>query len=519
MRRVSDVPKLQRHRPTRSLVGTALVATVTFALVACGGHGLDAAAPTPERAATDDRSPTTEPETPPTDDSQPNAGSSDESDDTQGQGEKEASSIRWEPCADDPEAECATIAVPLDWESPDGDTIPIEVARYAATGRRDGAVFTNPGGPGASGVDFLIGSQGLSLELREHFDVVSWDPRGAGDSGALNCGGNVDEFLALDSSPDDQDERTKLDAAAKRVADDCAEYRELLGSVGTDNAVLDMNAIRAAMGDDVVHYLGFSYGTLIGVRALANTEVASHLGRVVLDGVVDPTQTLAELLAGQATVFEGLLDGDAELTAAYDELAKRVETEPLEADPRPVGPSELATAAISATYGAGGLDELKGALNDALAGDGNGIARLADDYYAFGAYPAYAAVTCLDSPIPDGAAGWDKLVQDLTKIAPRLGASIANELRPCAYWPVEPQPVIGPAPTVDRDEPVLVVGTTGDAATPVENAKRVASALGDAKLLLTDGVHHTAFGQDSCASDVINRYLVDGTTPDDDACT
>src|SRR5689334_8452372 len=92
--------------------------------------------------------------------------------------------LSWQPCPNGgAPLECTSVTVPVDWRQPDGPGLALRVARLPATGRRLGAVFANPGGPGVSGVRQLPGMAGkFGAAVRESYDIVSWDPRGIGES-------------------------------------------------------------------------------------------------------------------------------------------------------------------------------------------------------------------------------------------------------------------------------------------------------------------------------------------------
>lgn len=434
--------------------------------------------------------------------------------------------LEWEGCGGD--FQCADLQVPLDWADPAGPTITIAVSRLPASGDEPlGALAVNPGGPGASGNGF-IRADPFAGELRERYDILSWDPRGVGGSTRLGCEGEaVDAFLVLDAEPDDEAEAQALDAAAQAVAAACGAGpgAALLPHIGTGQVARDLEAIRRAYGGPMAFY-GLSYGTAI---ALEHMELfPGALTRVVLDGVVDPTLTLGDVLKNQARAFEAALEamfeacdgnehcpeGGAE--AVYDELAVLLEEHPLPTGDEQVGPSELATAAIYAAYDRSAWEFLWAGLTAADAGDGSILKAMSDNYRSLGSFDVYQAVWCVDSVNPVGAEGWSTLVAETTALAPRLGATIANEMRPCAHWPVPPTPVTGPV-TAEGSGPVLVIGTTHDPATPLHQAEAVAAMLADGHLLVREGFDHTAYSYSGCVRDAAARFLIDGVLPDDGA--
>ena len=280
--------------------------------------------------------------------------------------------LEWDDCGEG--TECASLAVPVDWSDPTGPTLDLFVARVPAgdPDRRIGALVTNPGGPGASGAEFVFGGGPFAgTPLADRFDQVAWDPRGVGGSAPLECAEDeVETFLRLDSDPDDATEQAALDEAAAAVGDACAEeFGDLLPHVGTDDAARDLEALRRAM-DLPLAYVGFSYGTLIGLRyaELFPDGAAS----IVLDGVVDPTHTLPDLLRGQTRAFERVLtDALGPELEAFDEVAAAVEEEPIPTDDgRGLGPADLATGTVLAGYDESYWPLLRRGVQEAADGDG-----------------------------------------------------------------------------------------------------------------------------------------------------
>ena len=424
--------------------------------------------------------------------------------------------------------ECGTVTVPLDYSEPEGQTIYIEVARVPAANpaERIGVLLTNPGGPGASGVEFAL-AQPFPQEVLDRFDIIGWDPRGVGGSAGLTCGDEVDAFLDIDPEPDSRREQRQLDRAAQAVADECEQTDgEVLPFVGTRDVVQDMDAIREALGEDQISYAGYSYGTALGLGYLE--QFPERTRAMVLDGVVDPTQGLTDFLLTQGPAIEGQVndilarcddDPDCPLddaAAAYDEVAALLDEAPVAGGDGEVGPAELQTGAVYATYEFSPDDPaaLWQALADALDGDGSGLADLAQQYYDLGGYTAYAAVECVDSPVPQGSAEYQAFADELIAAAPRTGASVANELLPCAFWPApasgDPHVVTAPG-----SPPVLVIGNTGDAATPYQQAVDVADNLADGHLLTLEANGHVGSGRSTCVDDASTAYLIDLTLPEE----
>ena len=211
--------------------------------------------------------------------------------------------LQWSACGTG--IECAELRVPLDHADPTGTTIGLALARRPARDpdQRIGALLVNPGGPGASGVNLAISLNSLDGAILDRFDIVGWDPRGVRRSEALGCNDDLLDFYRLDPSPDSPDEADELNRAAAAAASACElAAGDRLAHLTTDDTVADLDLIRRALGEDQISYLGYSYGTLIGLR-YAEAH-GSRVRAMVLDGVFDPTQPLTEWLTDQALAAE-----------------------------------------------------------------------------------------------------------------------------------------------------------------------------------------------------------------------
>lgn len=432
--------------------------------------------------------------------------------------------LQWSDCGS---TECAKLNVPLDWSQPDGGNVTLELTRHVAKRDHKGSVLVNPGGPGGSGVDFVqsgILTSSPFDSLTENYDVVGWDPRGVGKSNAVTCGGDITGYLHLDSAPDTDAEWQQLDDAATSVSNDCGEAdARLLPHISTDDSVRDMEAIRRALGDDKLTYYGFSYGTALGSQYA--DWFPDKVRAIVLDGVVDPTQDLEGFLAAQTAAFDRQLTAIfnncgglsscpvANPAASYDDLAARLETTPLKSGDKVLGPAELAVAAVAVTYVDGSESDFVNAIDSALKGDPDPMLEVASYYYDSVDFAPYLAIECVDQPHPKGLAEWRAFSDRLEKISPRVGGSVANELIPCAQWPTPP--VRKPyQPKAVGSPPILVLGNTGDAATPVEQAEKMAKGLQNGHLVISDGLGHTSYGN-PCIDRISAAYLTSLTVPAD----
>lgn len=430
--------------------------------------------------------------------------------------------LNWSSCGS---LECATLTVPLDWSKPEGTTIDLALAKSPASGDRKGSVLTNPGGPGGSGIEFVqqgVLASGAFADLHGSYDILGWDPRGVGNSEAVDCGDNTTDYLHLDSDPDDAAEQTELDNAAQAVATQCGALDpELLANISTDDSVMDMEAIRRTIGDEGLTFYGFSYGTTLG--SVYADRFPDKARAIVLDGVTDPSQDLEGFLAAQTAAFErqltsilsncgGLETCPVEDPAAlFDEVAGQLENSPLTVADGKIGPAELSVAAVAVTYVDGAELDLIPGLVDAKNGDGETLAYLADIYYGVTEFDPYLAIECVDQPHPVGNAEWEAFADRLAGISPRIGGSVANELLPCANWPV-PVARTPKMPTAPGAPPILVVGNSGDAATPIEQAVKMAESLESGILVTSEGLGHTSYGN-SCVDKITSAYLLDLKTP------
>ena len=453
-----------------------------------------------------------------------------------------AAVLRWSACESG--FECASLPVPL---GGDAGEIDLAVTRRRATGPGDrvGSLFVNPGGPGSSAVDFLQSAYGgLPEVLRQRFDLVAFDPRGVGRSRAVSCASTaeLDRLFALDPSPDDAAELEALEQGIADLAAGCRRRSgELLAHVSTQEAAEDLDRLRAAVGDEQLTYLGYSYGTAIGAAYL--DAHPTRVRAMVLDAALDPALTWDALLEGQSRGFDqalGAMLADCErsrcpfraavsgdLGAAYDALAARIDARPLPAGgSRTLGPGELSLGVGAGLYDREyGWPAVQQALADAQAGRGAALLALSDGYlerteqgYA-PVLESNTAVNCLDRPWPRDTAAYTALAERVRPQSPRFGPAIALSGLTCATWPFPPagSPHEVRAP---GSVPVVVIGTTRDPATPYAWSVALARQLEAGVLLTHEGDGHTVYraGAPACLLGPVNDYLVAGTAPAPATC-
>jgi pimeloyl-ACP methyl ester carboxylesterase len=450
-------------------------------------------------------------------------------------------SLDWSDCG--APFECATLEVPLDYAHPTADQIKLALIRLPAERQdeRIGSLLVNPGGPGASGVDFVESSaQTLySQQLRDHFDIVGFDPRGVGASTPVECldGKELDRLADLDPTPDTPQERDDLVAAAKAFDQACeANSGKLLPFMSTEDAARDMDRIRIALGEDKLTYFGFSYGTFLGTVYAG--LFPQNVRALVLDGAIDPLATFEQQNEIQAEGFSRSLDAffaackadptcafynKGDPAGAFDRLMAEIDRKPLPAiaipDSRTVGPGLAFTGVLYALYSKSSWPYLEQGLALAQLGDGSVLLVMADAYNERsqdGTYKnvaaANTAVNCLDHAAPTDVAAYDAMAKPLEQKAPRFGEAIAYSGLNCAFWPVKPKADTGPI-TAEGAPPILVVGTTGDPATPYAWAQALARELSSGVLLTRKGEGHTAYGDSACIQQAVDTYLVTLKTP------
>ena len=453
-----------------------------------------------------------------------------------------AQDVSWSECGTD---ECASVVAPLDWDDLSSGTIELAVERHVATGSgRKGSMLINPGGPGQSGIDFLgyAVSDVLGPEVLDAYDVVAFDPRGVGASTAVRCGGDevIDAYLTADVDIRSQQD---LDAARARVAEvgqTCLDATgDLLAHVDTISSAKDIDLLRAVVGDEKLNYLGYSYGTFLGATYAG--LFPEKVGRFVLDGALDPSMSNDELGMQQAEGFEKALrayvadcqaGSGCPLTGSVDDgmaqvrqLVDRAKARPLDAGGGQSVNSALAFYGIVVTlYDDSYWSYLTQALDEAITENTASILlqlanlyldRSADGSYASNAMMAFTAINCVDYPIVDR--DYDELVAfaaEVSAVAPTFGDQFALAAG-CEAWPE--QSTREPAPIAAAGAgPILVVGTTGDPATPYAWAQALADQLDSGHLLTWEGEGHTAYGRGgACVSEVVEAYLLDGEIPED----
>ncbi|MGC5256803.1 alpha/beta hydrolase [Gordonia sp. DT218] len=442
---------------------------------------------------------------------------------------------------------CGRLSVPLDPRDPGLGTISLAVARLGAAGPATGTLVINPGGPGGSGVGHLVGSAANLAQsaIADTHDIVSFDPRGVGASRpAIRCRTDAerDTERAMDLGDRSAAGIGRVERYREAMAHECRARvgADVLSRVGTDFVAGDLDRFRAALDEDAIAFLGYSYGTRLGLEYAA--RYPSRLEGLVLDGVVDPVEDPIDASIDQQRGFQQAFDAFAEdcVQRPGCPLGDRVEdavaryramVDPLLADPAPAGGRTLSVedaeiATVAALYQRSGWDDLRAALIALAAGDGTGMTRLADAFEGRdvdGRYDAsqdaFVAISCADDRrVPDRAR------YDESELRARSAAPFRDDGRGtgrgplgiCEFWTPAVHPAGGPpvdgTPGVGTP-PALVVASTGDPATPYPTAMAVARRIGAGRISVDRPGHTAVFRGDECVDRTVTRYLSDPTVP------
>ncbi|WP_147108120.1 alpha/beta hydrolase [Nesterenkonia populi] len=450
--------------------------------------------------------------------------------------------LTWEDCGTG--MQCTDVAVPVDYEDPEDGSLELAVVADSTDPELD-YVLTNPGGPGESGVDMVTEqlSGTVSEEVRDQLNVVGFDPRGVHRSEGVECmtDEEMDEYRELEDDPElDADTAFgESQEQAAEIGEQCAERTgDLLAHVDTFSAARDMDIIRGALDQNELHYMGFSYGTKLG---MAYAELfPEQVGRFALDAMMDVTNGAHELTVAQGVGFEDALEGFAEwcvedeqcpiagtpedVVETVQQMFADVDEEPVTVEPegRTVNASMLVSGFIAPMYSPEGWPHLAEGLQLALE---------EDDYYAFmfwadqqagrtpaGEYDwmsswAFRSVMCLDYEMASEQEEIEAELEELTEQAPTFGPYLGHSGVLCSEWPHEPvSDGWEPGSIAGRELPeMLMVGTTGDPATPVQWAEQMHEAVPASSLITYEGEGHVAYRPgNECVTDIVDAWLVEG---------
>ena len=454
-----------------------------------------------------------------------------------------AQTANWRDCGSG--AQCATVLAPLNWERVSAENpVTLTLKRHTATGdTRLGSVFINPGGPGASGADFVADSvdSAASARLQKYYDVIGWDPRGVNGSDRITCydAAGMDNYIygLAESAPRTDAWIAEMRDSSKAFGEQClAKTGELLAHVDTISTAHDLDMLRAIVGDKKLNYLGYSYGTLIG--SYYAELFAKKVGRMVLDGVVDPNVTSSEMILYQTQGFEAALTSYlkwciqqsecpftgtvTQATTSISQLLAKVEANPLQgADGRMLGVNTLLTSTVYPLYSEDSWPYLNDLFRELRTGETETAFLLADSYFSRGSdgtyldnsTEAFAAINCIDYARETDYDVMRANAEKIAQAAPVFGRYQGYGELACMDWPVETKVLEGEL-TAAGAPPILVIGTTGDPATPYQWAVNLAGTLASGVMVTYNGEGHTAYNRSNdCVLDAVDNYMIKGTVP------
>jgi pimeloyl-ACP methyl ester carboxylesterase len=436
----------------------------------------------------------------------------------------------WSNCGDG--TQCASVLAPLDYADPSGKAVTLSVRRKAATGTpRLGTLFINPGGPGGSGKAEVATFANKGLE---QYDIVGWDPRGVGASTPVKCysDAEAEAYNKLDASPDTEAERSAMIEGAYDLAKSCWENSgSLLEHISTVETARDLDLLRQLVGDKELHFFGYSYGTQIG--ATYAELYPANTGRIVLDAAVNITHNDDVI---QAMGFDLALGNFAawcssqgcELGSSKQEVLDtitgffdRLDNRPLSSGRRTLTQSLGVEGSAALLYaGKRGWPTLRKALGDGIEGNGALLLRASDllldrdDKGHYGSmFFALQAITCLDSDQEMGVINADRVWKQDEGKAPIYGKYFGPQYV-CALWPVRPSRQLNIKGTGAK--PLLVIGGTGDNATPYQHSVSMSTQLTSGVLVTYEGQGHGTYGgKSACVDKIVVDYLLQGTMPTD----
>ena len=450
--------------------------------------------------------------------------------------------------------ECATAAVPLDYDHPGGPAVSLALIRLPALYQRHriGSLLTNPGGPGHSGVDAIRGIPPGAYPpgIRARFDIIGFDPRGVGRSTPLRCfpsdAARLRFFAGVPLFPHTRAEQALFAAKTAEFGGICLRHNAaIMQHMSTANVARDMDLLRQALGDQKLTFYGASYGSYLGEVYAA--LFPSRVRALVFDSIIDPADwatghgdgfkvpvytrqrsdtgtavTMAQFLrlcdrAGPRCAFSG---GDPQ--AKWQTLLARARRAPIRIPGSPpVTYAEIVTATAhlladppqSWSELAGRLQQLYRASTPTPRSASPATAGSAAAAVYDNTDEALVAITCTDTNNPRDPFRWATVARQRDRHFGPFGSYWAYLSEPCATWPARDHDRYTGPFTHPTAAPVLIIGTRFDPATPYANARALAQQMPHSRLLTLNGWGHVALGKSACIATYIDRYLVTGALP------
>jgi pimeloyl-ACP methyl ester carboxylesterase len=438
--------------------------------------------------------------------------------------------LQWSPCNDG--FECTSFKVPLDYSHIDGNSFVIQAIKHVANtpAKRLGSLIMNPGGPGGSAIDYVLSADSIvSKSIEDVYDLVGFDPRGVNLSQPIRCltDAQEDTYLGGNGSVQSAADLATAISSAKLMASACAKAAgNKLAHYSTLDTARDMEILRILLKEPKLNYIGKSYGTFLGTLYAA--LYPKTIGRVVLDGAVDPNISPRDANIAQAVGFETALKSFVAANPTFSisqikNFLQSARTKPLTEYPnRQLSESLAITGIAAALYEpADGWPILKRALANAINhGNPADFFFLADSYnqrdpsghYVSNQTDISSVIGCLDSKDPRTLAQVEGDAKAFSAAAPFFGPYLTYGGLSCLYW--KAQPVATPVLKNLETNPLLIIGTTRDPATPYHWAQGLHKDLLNSTLITLNGDGHTGANRgSSCVDKAMNNYLLTGKSP------
>ena len=454
--------------------------------------------------------------------------------------EYESQSLDWSACYDN--FDCSYLQVPIDYRNLALGRFRLGVLRHRALEQKDriGSLVLNPGGPGASGVQYAYNAEYIfSPNLLQKYDIVGFDPRGIGESAPIRCltDRETDASYSADSRPDDEKELNALIEEVRAYAKKCYSRTKNVLHYSTRDSARDMDILRAALKEKKLNFLGVSYGTYLGT--LYAELFPEHVGRMVLDGAVSPnvdseiqnlTQAIGFDTALDAFIVDCYIRPECPLAEPIEKARAQIISlfassamSPLTSESgRAVTESLIVLGIASALYDSTtGWPQLRVGLSEARMGDGTTLLSLADDYaqrrsdgtYSNNETDAAFVIDCLDWRGPRTTQSIKELAKRFVQEAPIFGPYLAYSGLSCQFFTAPNQSVMKEIVTT----PIIIVGTTRDPATPYVWAEDLHNTIRNSRLISLEADGHTGYGHGSiCVDSAVNQYFLTGILPTSD---
>lgn len=437
-------------------------------------------------------------------------------------------------------AECAKVAVPLDYAKPNGRKIKIAISRIKHTvpdAQYQGIMLVNPGGPGGSGLTLSVLGEFVPKDAGKAYDWIGFDPRGVGESEpAVSCDSTY--AGAGYGRPAFVPTSSKVVSAWMKITNDYTKKCDkkngaILEHLTTKEVAKDMDQIRRALGQAQLNFYGFSYGTYLG--QVYASKFPSKVRRMIFDGTVDPRGVWYQGNLDQNPPFDKNINiwfgwiakhdstyhlgkTRAKVRSTFYDTQKKLYKKPVRnSKGQRIGGSEWSDSFLTAGYYQSTWTDLASVFSafvndkdvkalDAAYLDANGYG---DD----NGYAVYLGVQCTDNTWPSSWAKWKRDNDRVYKKAPYETWANAWFNEPCRHWPATshtPQKITGKG-----IKSVLMINETLDAATPYTGSIEVRKRFKGARLIAVPGgtTHSNSLNGNACVDDQIADYLLTGQLP------